>query len=173
MPGVRSFTTQYKGLSRVLVGDVGLAVAYDPSVIQGAQRPLFKCFKGIWDTGATSSVITQKVVEELGLQPIGMTQVSHAHGKTVAEVYLVNISLPNGVAFAGITVTKGDLATNDVLIGMDIIGQGDFAVSNHNNRTTFSYRAPSVERSEQTATPETGFSGKSMFIGVLEDCLRK
>ena len=33
----------------------------------------------------------------------------------------------------------------DVLIGMDIINLGDFAVSNHNGKTTFSFRMPSVD----------------------------
>ncbi len=48
MPEVRSFTVQNnKGPSRVLVSDVRLAVAYDPSVTQETQRPPFKEFKGI------------------------------------------------------------------------------------------------------------------------------
>ncbi len=30
-----------------------------------------------------------------------------------------------------------------VLIGMDIIGLGDFAISNHGGKTVFTFRAPS------------------------------
>jgi len=32
-----------------------------------------------------------------------------------------------------------------LLIGMDIIGLGDFAVTNTNDKTTFSFRIPSVQ----------------------------
>ena len=44
-------------------------------------------------------------------------------------------------------VTEGALVGNvEVLIGMDIIGQGDFAISNKNRKTVFSFRMPSQER---------------------------
>lgn len=140
----RSFTKQYDGMSRVLASDVQIAPAFDPALTPGL-RPPFKHYQAIWDTGATASVITEKVVSELGLQPIGLVQVHHAHGQTQAQVYFVNIGLPNGVAFSGVKVTKGDLHDADVLIGMDVISSGNFAVSNCNGKTTFSFRVPSTE----------------------------
>jgi hypothetical protein len=33
----------------------------------------------------------------------------------------------------------------DVVIGMDVIGKGDLAMTNLNDRTTFSFRIPSAE----------------------------
>ena len=39
-----------------------------------------KQFNVIWDTGATSSVITQNIVDECGLQAIGMTKVQRVSG---------------------------------------------------------------------------------------------
>ena len=33
----------------------------------------------------------------------------------------------------------------DVVIGMDVIGKGDLAVTNLNDRTTFTFRIPSEE----------------------------
>ncbi|HEC64491.1 MAG TPA: hypothetical protein ENI23_04280 [bacterium] len=75
-----------------------------------------------------------------------MVEVYHAGGKTFCETYLVNIFLRNNVGISGIRVTKGNLGTNaDVLIGMDIITQGDFAITNLNGRTVFSFRIPSIE----------------------------
>lgn len=35
--------------------------------------------------------------------------------------------------------------TRDVLIGMDIINQGDFAITNQNDKTMLSFRMPSRE----------------------------
>lgn len=33
-----------------------------------------------------------------------------------------------------------------MLVGMDIIGHGDFAVTNHNGKTIFTYRCPSTNQ---------------------------
>ena len=163
MPGnILSFTNTYSGFSRELRSDVSIAPAFDPATLTPGQPSPFKSYSAIWDTGATSSVITEKVVTELGLQPISMAHVHHAHGQTDAQVYLVNIGLPNNVGFAGIRVTKGELRGTDTLIGMDIISRGDFAVSNFNGRTAFSFRIPSIEcidftgKVPQTAAPKIG-----------------
>jgi predicted aspartyl protease len=162
MPQASSFTTKFDGLSRILFNTVGIAPAFDPSTVASGQPSPFKQYRGIWDTGATASVITQKVVNELGLQQIGITKVHHAQGQTLAEVYLVNVAVPNGVGFAGVRVTKGDLPDVDTLIGMDIMGRGDFAVSNFNGKTAFSFRMPSTEcidftgKIPQTVPPRIG-----------------
>ena len=37
---------------------------------------------GLWDTGASGTVITQRVVDELGISLIGRTDVHHADGVT-------------------------------------------------------------------------------------------
>ena len=44
-----------------------------------------------------------------------------------------------------IQVTKGNLpgGSGDVLIGMDIITQGDFSITNKDQKTVFSFRFPS------------------------------
>jgi len=101
-------------------------------------------FDAIWDTGATGSVITQNVIDACGLIPVGMTQVHGVHGSETSAVYLINIRLPNSVGFAGIQVTQGNLGDSaDVLIGMNIINQGDFSVTSKNGQTMFSFRVPS------------------------------
>ncbi len=75
-----------------------------------------------------------------------MTNVAHVDGLSRAETYLVNIYLPNNVAFSGVRVTKGTLTGGaSMLIGMDIINTGDFAVTNFNGITKFSFRVPSIE----------------------------
>lgn len=74
-----------------------------------------------------------------------MTRVQTADGEVDAELYLVNVALPNQVGFMHLQVTKAKLGANaDVLIGMDIISQGDFAVTNKGGNTIFSYRFPSA-----------------------------
>ena len=100
----------------------------------------------LWDTGATNSVITNQVATQLGLKPIGKTDVHHGGGKSVEDVYLVNIHLPNKVIMGGIRVTGSPNMSGrfGVIIGMDIISEGDLAVSHHNGKTLVSFRIPSV-----------------------------
>jgi len=141
-PDYNAFTIASKnGLLRTLNTDCGISVAFAPGPFD---ESLIKSYTALWDTGATSTVITKKVATDLGLKPIGKTQVSHADGKSTVNVYAVNVYLPNSVAFSLVKVTEGILSGFDVLIGMDIISQGDFAISNYNGKTKFSFRMPSV-----------------------------
>ena len=96
----------------------------------------------LWDTGATNSVITQRVVNTCGLKPTGTARVDHAQG-TIDNVptFLVDIELPNSVLVEDLTVTLGVLQV-DVLIGMDIIGRGDFAVTHPSGYTKFTFSMP-------------------------------
>lgn len=102
-------------------------------------------FSAICDTGATNSAISQKVVDACKLSPTGITRVQGVHGVKEVETYLVNISLPSNVTIANVRVTKGDLGNDDILIGMDVISRGDFAVTDHGGITKFSFRIPSME----------------------------
>ena len=99
---------------------------------------------GVWDTGATGSVITQKVVDSLGIKPIGMTNVNTADGQSISPVYLVDFVFPNKVVIQGLRVTLGKLANFDALIGMDVINVGDFSITNVGGKTKMSFRTPSM-----------------------------
>ncbi len=101
-----------------------------------------KKFIGIWDTGATNSVISQKVINECGLVATGMTMVHSATEAKLCETFFVSIFLPNKVVFPFVRVTRGVLTDCDILIGMDIISTGDFAITQHDNKTKFSFRFP-------------------------------
>mgnify|MGYP003397843406 CR=1 FL=1 len=103
-----------------------------------------KCL-AIWDTGATSSIITRKVIDQLHLQPVGMCQVVGIHGSEYEYTYYVNLIVPGEMEFYTIEVTEGDLDDVDVLIGMDVILQGDLSISNGNSETIFSFRSPAKD----------------------------
>ncbi|MFH1160952.1 MAG: SEC-C metal-binding domain-containing protein [bacterium] len=105
-----------------------------------------KC-QGIWDTGATGTVISQSIVDALNLKPIGITFVNTASEQNVPTPgYLVDVHLYDGkVCIKDVRVTLGSISGGaDCLIGMDIITLGDFAVTNVNG-TTFSFRIPSMQ----------------------------
>lgn len=139
-----AFTVRYNGLVNVLVTSVGVSRAFNPYRDSGVSHPEIKTFNAIWDTGASGSVISQKVVGELGLKPTGFARIHHANGESTVHTYSVNIMLPNGVAVSTLRVTEGILNDTDVLIGMDVIARGDFAVTAVNGKTVFSFQMPST-----------------------------
>ena len=129
--------------NRVFASDVRVCEAFDPQ--SGLDHPPTDQYIGIWDTGATGSAITKKVVTDLKLQSIDSVPVGTAKGIRPSDVYLVNILLPSNVGFKALRVTEADLADADVLIGMDIICLGDFAITHEeegNGVLVMSYRTP-------------------------------
>jgi gag-polyprotein putative aspartyl protease len=145
MPAWQGLTSAADGLAAAIQTPCSVSPGFDPSALPAAQHLPHREFVAIWDTGATGSVISQKVVDDCGLKPIGMTIVHGVHGSEQAEQYLVNIGLPNGVVFVNLTATKGKLGDAHVLIGMDIILSGDFVITNKDGKTVMSFRTPSQE----------------------------
>ncbi|MGI9089183.1 MAG: SEC-C metal-binding domain-containing protein [Chthoniobacterales bacterium] len=143
----QSFTSEGPGIQNVLLTPACVRPAFDPSTTEDHLRPVGCEVAAIWDTGATGSVISQRVVDNCALKPIGMQKVRGVHGEGVSPVYLVNLEIPPNTGFPALNVTLGDLGKEiDLLIGMDVINRGDFVVTNFNGKTVFSFRCPSVER---------------------------
>lgn len=155
---VKVFTTVFGGIVRTLITDVGVGSAFDRNA--GEQPPKLQQLKAIWDTGATNTVVSTRAVRACGLKPTGMTKVHDANNTSDAETYLICLLLPNGPGFSSLRVTKsvredfGDDA--DLLIGMDVIGRGDFAVTNFSGQTVMTFRSPSVERIDFVAQSRAG-----------------
>ena len=140
MPRTYSFTTiSGQGILLTLTNECHLAPWYPDRDIPTRE------YTAIWDTGATASMVSDRVVQDCNLRPIGRARLYHASGSVWTEKYLVNIILPNNVLVKQVTVTRGSFVGGDILIGMDIISTGDFAVTNLNGRTKFTFRYPSSE----------------------------
>lgn len=142
------FTTRGNGLARELINDISISELHDPT--SGSPEPVKKTYKAIWDTGATNTAITRKVVQELGLQASGRAtcHVVGAADKAAThdtDTFLVDIYLPNNVKITGLRVSEMSIRGGDVLLGMDIIANGDFAVSNYDGKTWWTFRIPSNE----------------------------
>lgn len=142
------FTTKANGIVREFVNEIYVSELHDPST--GLPEPVKKPYKAIWDTGATNTVVTQRVLTELNLQPTGREtcQVVGPANQLVAhdtDTFLVNIYLPNSVTIIGIRVSSLSIGDADVLLGMDVIANGDFAVTNYSGETWWTFRVPSNE----------------------------
>jgi len=105
-----------------------------------------------WDTGATGTCISHRVVSSLNIAPFGFQIIQTPSGMMQAEMYKINLTLNNEVVVNNLTVWDSEIGNQgiDVLIGMDVIGFGDFAISNFNGETQFTFRVPSLEHIDFT-----------------------
>ena len=62
----------------------------------------------------------------------------------------MDLLLPNNVHVPDVPVVDTEIGDQgiDVLIGMDIISMGDFAVSNHDGKLVFTFRIPSIKTTD-------------------------
>ena len=99
----------------------------------------------LWDTGATNSCISKDVVSGLNMTSTGNIPMLTPSGSTVCNTYLVDVTLTNKVYVPSVMVLDSEIGNQGIgmLIGMDIITKGDFAVSNYNGKTMFTFRMPS------------------------------
>jgi hypothetical protein len=142
-----SFTSKYNGRASVLATEV--------SIHETNSNDNHTKIVAIWDTGATGSAITTKLVQSLGLVPTGMKEVHTANGICIQNTYIVDITLPNNVKIVGQIVTEIPSLSGgmDALIGMDIIAGGDFSITNVGGKTVMSFRMPSFEEIDYVKHP--------------------
>jgi predicted aspartyl protease len=136
-----AFTIEYTGISNVLESSAVLKFN-DKDYSAHA----------LWDTGATGTCISKDAASALNLVPLGKQNMHTPSGISVVNVYLIDILLPNNMIAKDIVVCDSEIGLQGigVLIGMDIIAHGDFAVSNYNDKTVFTFRTPSKEVTDYT-----------------------
>ncbi|MBQ6952438.1 MAG: retroviral-like aspartic protease family protein [Bacteroidales bacterium] len=120
----------------------------------------FLSYDALWDTGAMASVISTEVVKDLNLSPISQCMTYHAQGQSLVNVYMVDMILPNKILVRDIQVTEGHLNGFGMLIGMDIINLGDFALTHKNAGTVFSFQIPSTHEYDFVKQIEQGVGQK-------------
>lgn len=101
--------------------------------------------EALWDTGAISTFIKPALWDRLKLRPLefGRTRFAGVGGIVEADVSLVDLLLTPELIIECCPVYAADFpGDTDILIGMDIIGMGDFAVCNANGKTSFSFAVP-------------------------------
>lgn len=132
----------------VLLVPINISLPYDPTKDVNSTPPSPVQCRAIWDTGATNSVITKRLVQSMGLIPTGKGAVTNTGTTELRNTYLININLPSHVVIPYVKVTDcEDVLGNgnaDMLVGMDVIARGDFAVTYENDKTIMSFIMPPV-----------------------------
>ena len=148
-PNFNPLTFKTTGLLDRIITVAGVSHPYNPK--KGPPNTIQQNIEwgdALWDTGATRSVITERLAAKLGLIPSGKGDVRTGSGLELEwNAYWVNIHLPNGVMLYQ-TVVLGcpdPDADFDIAIGMDLITKGDFAITNVGADTVMSFRVPSME----------------------------
>lgn len=110
--------------------------------------------KALWDTGATNSCISTDVVHKLSLVETGKRNMLTPSGTATRNTYLIDVMLPNKVSITDLVVADSEIGEQNIglLIGMDVIKRGDFAVSHFNNKTTFTFCVPSHKEADYVAS---------------------
>ena len=134
----RAFTSYYgSGISLKLVNKV--TVSYGDKSVQ---------VDALWDTGATGTCVSHDVASALAAPSVGKCKMRTPSGEKEMDTFCVDVILPNNVKFDGLMVVDSEIGSQGIgiLVGMDIISRGDFAVTNFDGKTVFTYRHPSQSK---------------------------
>ncbi len=125
-------------------------------VIHRAFRPNVFCYdiklkgnnrtipvRAMFDTGATKTAISKTIAHVLGLVPVGLGDSFAASGLHTFPKYIVCLELRADFIVPQLEVYGVDIGDNgyDVVIGMDIISQGNFSIMRESNKQTLIFQA--------------------------------
>ncbi|MEK7258065.1 MAG: hypothetical protein AAB316_25125 [Bacteroidota bacterium] len=101
----------------------------------------------LWDTGAMCSCISKRCAEKLRLKQSDVATMGTASHIVESPIYSAHLLIPNFPTFTFLELLEyqehvGDC---DIIIGMDIISQGDLAITHLGGKTFLSFRIPSLQ----------------------------
>lgn len=140
------FRHDFKGRAKAVLTEAYVFEAVNLDDIEPSSH--YYTNQAAWDTGAEITMISHRVVDSLHLKPISKTTIMGIGGDEEVEVFQIHIGLPNGLLYEDLMVYCGDIDNYDVLIGMDMISQSDFFLTNINGNTRFCFQMPALGRIE-------------------------
>jgi predicted aspartyl protease len=102
----------------------------------------------LWDTGATTTCISEKLVQKLGLAPDDIMDLKMADSSIhTSNVYSVQITMGKfTIPFIRVCDLPMINTGHDVIIGMDVMNRGDLSITNYQGKTVLSFREPSLAK---------------------------
>lgn len=138
------FTQRNSDIVEAIISECRICPAVD---FRNGEIPsnVYTSHQALWDTGATNTLISSKVVKDLGLKPYGTSGFFSANGLVDTNVYEIHLAIPSAGVVCNVLALEKDDENYDVVIGMDVISKGDFVLTNYDGHSTFSFRLPSQE----------------------------
>ena len=136
------FSRTDRGFNSLIVTNGGVGQDTAVGVI-----PQFEPCRMLWDTGAQTSCVTSRMVNLLGLKPVGKATFQDYSGNRESLIYKVTFCLPDNLIVSGVPVSESfDNQQYDVILGLDIISHGDFHLTGQGGDRTLSFCYPSIEK---------------------------
>lgn len=138
---ITGYTYPFPGIVNQLVIDCAITL---PNATTGG---VVQNIRALWDTGAQLTCISQSLVARLNLQPDGSTNILGANNQPFpANVYSVQLIMGRFVIpYLRVAELPMQNTGHDVIIGMDVMSQGDLTITNYNGHTVLTFREPSLE----------------------------
>jgi hypothetical protein len=141
---------EYRGFIKSFDGPVNkLATTVNILPIASSDKTLRNMpieVNALWDTGATLTFIKPEIRDRLKLRMVRVdspASIAGLGGLVKADFTIVSIFLTSNFAIEYCPAYVVDFPVKfDMVIGMDIINMGDFAVCNTENKTSFSFVVP-------------------------------
>ncbi len=110
-------------------------------VVNNAIESVARSAKAIWDTGASQSMISRRLVKRLGLVAAGRRRVYGPNAAAFHDTYRVELELPGGMEIGELEVLETDMLSPDieVIIGMDVISRGTLIVACRDTSTELTF----------------------------------
>ena len=125
---------EYDSLVNVIQTDSIIMPSID-EITKSGQLKYTQVSSMVWDTGATNTLISSQVVDALELVPLEESLVEGVGGIVKSLVYEISLYLANDIVFKNVKALCSDIGDYDLVVGMDIIAQGDFVVSNKDRKS--------------------------------------
>ena len=103
------------------------------------------------DTGATICGISKRMIKKMKLEPLREDEICFVKGNTESSIYILDVIFPKGKVFENIEAVEINdpdrlRMPHDFIIGMNILRQGDVAITSVNGKIAFSFRIPPAEK---------------------------
>jgi len=121
---------------------VRISRPFEPDGLGQPPRPYQT--SALWDTGSSHCLITKSLAQSLDLRPVRQARVMHHDGVTFFDVYFAALYVTRKYYVeVALTETGAPSDNFELIIGMDVISKGDFALTNQKDVMVFSFRLPS------------------------------
>lgn len=111
--------------------------------VQNPESGITCSVRALIDTGAVHSCIRKDIAEKMSFRPIRTSQTTSGYDSLQKPVYRANLIYPNLIHHLE-DLTEFDIGKEfEIILGMSVISRSDFAITNTDGKTVFSFCFPS------------------------------